>query len=266
MGKELLVIKSGGSILSELPDSFFQEVAELKNEDVHPVIVHGGGPAISGMLEALNIEPRFKDGLRITDESTLDVVQMVLAGKINKQIVVRIQQAGGESAGISGIDGDILRVVPADPELGYVGKITSIDTGLIEALLEQSYIPVIAPLGIDREGRIYNINADTAAGAIAAALGAERMVMVTDVDGIMKEIDGKKEILSSLTPDEIQSLIKDKTIYGGMIPKVTAALDGLAEGIREVVIVNGKNPGILTRVVRREHAGTRIVKGEVTAG
>ncbi len=265
MDKEIVVIKCGGSTLDALPDSFYEEIAALRERGVVPVMVHGGGPAISGMLEQMNITPQFVDGMRVTDEVTLQVVQMVLIGRINKQIVVRMQQAAARATGVSGIDGGILQAVPLNESLGYVGRITQVNPGLIHDLIDKNYTVVVSPLACDGGGQVYNINADTAAGAIAAVLGARQLVMVTDVPGVMKpDAEGNKQVLSLLSEQEVESLIADGVIYGGMIPKVKAALDGLNQGVAEVVIVDGKEDGILTQVVERKPVGTRIVKDGVT--
>lgn len=260
-----LVIKCGGSTLDRLPASFYEDLVQLSKQGWEPVIVHGGGPAISRTLEQMGIAPNFIDGLRVTDAPTLEVVKMVLLGQTNKQVVGNLEQAGGKSVGISGIDGSTIRVSQGPVHLGFVGVIDEVNPALLETVLKDGWIPVVAPLGVDEKGQVYNINADTAAGAVAGALGVEQLVMVTDVPGVMKEIDGEKQVLPQLTEAEIEQLIADGVIYGGMIPKVRAALDALGNQVKEVLIINGYEPGILVRVANGEPVGTKILKEEVTA-
>jgi acetylglutamate kinase len=227
----MIVIKCGGSTLDALSDAFYQDLVKIGAA----IVVHGGGPAINAQLKINGVEAKFVNGLRVTDAATLQIVQMVLIGKTNKEIVTRIQKAGGKAVGLSGIDGSLLVCEQADPALGFVGKVKKVNTDVLDKL--DGYIPVIAPLGVDENGQVYNINADVAAGAVAAAVGAKRLVLVTDVAGVMK--DG--QIIEELNEKEIAEMIEDGTIYGGMIPKVNAALDGLAQGVSEVVITNKLN-------------------------
>lgn len=250
------VLKCGGSTLAALPDSFFDGLKRLQAVGAQPVIVHGGGPAINETLARLGIESRFVNGLRVTTEPVLDVVEMVLAGQINRSIVGRLQAVGAQAIGISGIDGQLLTAapVPNAAEVGFVGQVTQVKTEVIDDLCARGYIPVIAPLGVDGAGQRYNINADTAAGAVAAALDAERLVMVTDVPGILK--DG--QLLPRVTVAEVEAMIASGVIYGGMIPKVKAALDCLAGGVNEVVIVGGKDENVLGWVLGGDAVGTRL--------
>lgn len=258
MGNQL-VIKCGGSTLEQLPASFYEDLTALQQGETNVVIVHGGGPAISNTLKQMGIEPHFIDGLRVTDAPTLKVAKMVLIGDTNKQVVTSIQQAGGRAAGISGIDGKTIQVTQGPEHLGFVGEIQRVEPTLIEALSGAGMIPVIAPLGVDETGQVYNINADTAAGAVAGALGVGQLVMVTDVPGVMQEIDGVKQVLPQLDRVQIEALIADGVIYGGMIPKVRAALDALGQQVEEVLIINGYEPGILRRVAAGDAVGTKIV-------
>ncbi|WCK54164.1 acetylglutamate kinase [Aneurinibacillus sp. Ricciae_BoGa-3] len=255
-----VVIKCGGSTLDQLPDTFYSDIVSLQNSGLAPVIVHGGGPAISAVLHQMGIEAKFIDGLRVTDEQTLQVAQMVLIGQTNKQLVRRIQQAGGRSAGISGIDSSTLLVAQGPEHLGFVGIVEKVDPYLIEALCAAGCIPVIAPIGVDQGGQFYNVNADTAAGAVAGALGAARLLMVTDVPGVLRERNGVRELIAELNESEIKQLIQDGVIYGGMIPKVTAALDALGQQVEEVVIVSGYEPGILIEAANGAKEGTKIIK------
>lgn len=265
---ERFVMKCGGSTLAALPDTFYQQLTQLQAEGTMPVIVHGGGPAISAMLDKLGIESEFVGGLRKTDEAVLDVVEMVLAGQINKQIVRRLTGTGARAVGLSGTDGGLIEARPIanQAEVGYVGDVTQVNAELIEALISQQYMPVIAPIGLDGGGQRYNINADTAAGAVAAHLGVERLIVITDVPGIMKMNDGVRTVLPVVTTEEIEAMIASGEIYGGMIPKVRAAMQCMAGGVKEVVIADGSEPGILRRLMSGETIGTRIVQEEDQEG
>ncbi|MRN54302.1 acetylglutamate kinase [Paenibacillus monticola] len=260
--KSLFVMKCGGSTLAALPDSFFDDLRELQQVGVQPVIVHGGGPAISENLAKLGIESSFVDGLRVTTEAILDVVEMTLAGSINKVIVRRIQGRGGKALGLSGVDGNLIvaRPVANSAEIGFVGEVTGVNTEIVTGILAMGYIPVIAPIGVDAVGQRYNINADTAAGAVASFVQSSKMIVVTDVPGIMRSVEGRKEVLPRVTIQQIEDLIESGEIYGGMIPKVRAAMDCIQGNVSEVVIVDGKEPRVLSRVLQGEELGTRIVR------
>lgn len=261
-------MKCGGSTLAALPDTFYQQLTQLQAEGMMPVIVHGGGPAISAMLDKLGIESEFVGGLRKTDETVLDVVEMVLAGQINKQIVRRLTGTGARAVGLSGTDGGLIQARPVanETEVGYVGDVTQVNAELVEALIGQQYMLVIAPIGLDGGGQRYNINADTAAGAVAAHLGVERLIVITDVPGIMKMNDGVRTVLPVVTTEAIESMIASGEIYGGMIPKVRAAMQCMAGGVKEVVIADGAEPGILHRLMSGEIIGTRIVQEQDKEG
>lgn len=251
-----LVIKCGGSTLEQLPAEFYGELARLPEEGWRPVVVHGGGPMINGLLQRLNVESRFENGLRVTDAATLEAVEMALAGLTNKQLVGRLLAAGGRAVGLSGIDGRLLAAEMADERLGFVGRVTGVNTELIRHLTDAGYIPVIASLGIGASGQHFNINADTAAGAVAAALGAEKLLLLTDVEGVYVEENGQRRRLPRLTPEAAEGYIADGQIRGGMIPKVRAALDVLALGVKEVAILPGAEAGIMGRFLRGEAVGT----------
>lgn len=259
---DTFVMKCGGSTLAALPDSFFEDLKNLQDKGVNPVIVHGGGPAISGNLEKLGIETEFVNGLRKTTEDVLDVVEMVLAGTINKQIVRRIQSVGGSAIGLSGSDGGLIEAKPVTnhAEVGWVGDVTFVKSSILSGVLEMGYMPVVAPIGVDPSGQRYNINADTAAGAVASHLGVNRMIVVTDVPGIMKGSGGEKRVLPTVTVQEIEDMIGTGEIYGGMIPKVRAAISCIHGKVSEVVIVDGSEPNVLSRVLGGEVLGTRIVR------
>ncbi|MNC08078.1 Acetylglutamate kinase [compost metagenome] len=260
--ERLFVMKCGGSTLAALPDSFFADLRELQDSGVQPVIVHGGGPAISENLAKLGIESSFVNGLRVTTEEVLDVVEMTLAGSINKAIVRRIQGNGGQALGLSGVDGNLIlaRPVANSDEVGQVGEVTGVKAEIITGILALGYIPVIAPIGVDAGGQRYNINADTAAGAVASFVKSPSMIVVTDVPGIMRVMEGEKVVLPSVTVTEIEELIASGEIYGGMIPKVRAAMDCIQGSVSEVVIVDGKEPQVLSRVLDGEKLGTRIIR------
>ncbi|UJF36496.1 acetylglutamate kinase [Paenibacillus hexagrammi] len=253
-------MKCGGSTLAALPESFFADMRQLQEEGIVTVIVHGGGPAISDTLSKLGIETEFVNGLRRTTEDVLDVVEMVLSGKINKEIVRRIQLAGASALGLSGVDGQLIEAVPVSNanEVGLVGDVTKVNAELIQDVVQMGYIPVIAPVGLGADGgQRYNINADTAAGAVASHLGVEQMIVVTDVPGIM---NGEKQVLPVVTVAEIEAMIQSGVIYGGMIPKVRAAIACIQGRVKEVVIVNGSEPNVLSKVLKEGGIGTRIVR------
>ncbi|TNJ63399.1 acetylglutamate kinase [Paenibacillus hemerocallicola] len=260
MSDGCFVMKCGGSTLAALPDAFFLDLKKLQDEGTIPVIVHGGGPAISDTLGKLGIETEFVNGLRKTNEAVLDVVEMVLSGQINKEIVRKIQQSGAKALGLSGVDGHLIQAQPvanAD-EVGLVGDVTNVNAAIIQGIVDMGYMPVIAPVGLGDNAQRYNINADTAAGAVASHLGVERMIVVTDVPGIMKNVDGEKRVLPIVTVAEIEQMIACGDIYGGMIPKVRAAIQCIQGQVQEVVIVNGTEPEVLSKVLRGDKIGTRI--------
>ncbi len=255
----VFVIKYGGAAMEEesLKKEFAKDVALLKYVGINPVIVHGGGPMIGKLLKDLQIPTRFVDGLRVTDEKTLQVAEMVLSGLVNKEIVKNINDMGGRAIGLSGKDGRLLVAKQVDRnDIGLVGEITSVDTAIIKDISKHGYIPVIAPIADGVDGKSYNINADTAAGSIAAALSAEKFILLTDVEGVMGQ-DGK--LISVLKRSEIEKLIDDKVVTGGMIPKVTCCTDALKGGVREAHVVDGRVPhAILLEVFTDSGIGTEI--------
>ncbi len=237
-GVKTIVIKCGGSIINQLTNSFFRDLKKLIDSGHNIVLVHGGGPDIANMLAKLNIEAEFVDGLRRTSKEALEVVTMVLSGKVNKQLVRDIQIQGLQAVGLSGCDAQLLEAEAIDFEkLGYVGEVVSVNEQLLKQLIDQSYIPVISSIGVNSKGEIFNINADVAAGSIAKALGAEKLMFVTDVQGVLKD----QQLLPELTVEEVNYLIEEKTIYGGMIPKVMSAVKALSPTLHEVNIISGIN-------------------------
>jgi acetylglutamate kinase len=245
--------------MEQLPPAFFEAVAALQRSGNQIVIVHGGGPAINALLNKLSIQPQFVEGLRVTCEDTMEVVEMVLAGSINKKLVRRLLEAGGRAWGISGIDGRLLTARRTEKPLGLVGEIEGVNTAAITSMLTDGYVPVIAPLGVSADGKqAFNLNADTAAGAIASALGADKLLMVTDVPGILQTMPGGgKSVLPEAGAAELEKMIEIGEIYGGMIPKVRAALDALYQGVKEVVICQGA-AGELFAACEGKQVGTSI--------
>lgn len=235
--ENIIVLKCGGSSIDDLSEDFFTNIKTLKTSGLKPVIVHGGGPAIQKMLEQLEIQFEFIDGLRKTTEEMMDVVEMVLTGHVNPALTRIVNQAGMKAVGVSGSDMNLLKAVPIDYErYGLVGEIIHVNSEYIKELLRLDIVPIISPIAIGSDGKKYNVNADTAAGAVASALQANQLVFVTDVPGILKQ----NQLIDTVTTEEIEQFIKDGTIYGGMIPKVKAAMKGLSSNVQEVMIVNGK--------------------------
>lgn len=246
-GKTIVVKYGGAAMLSdELTKTILEDVTLLKFVGMNPIVVHGGGPDINAMLKALHVEPHFVDGLRITDDETMEVVQMVLAGKVNKQIVAKLNSLGASAIGLCGIDGNILsarkKKAEGGVDLGNVGEIISVNTDLLRKLAEDQYIPVIAPVGIGKLGESYNINADTAAGAVAAALQAEKLIYLTDTDGIRTREEDPETLLYVASKTDILTMMEDGRIRGGMLPKVASCLSALAGGVRRAHILNGTIP------------------------
>ncbi len=236
---ETVVMKCGGSVLDELDDQFFTSLKDLMTDGYYPVIVHGGGPAINSMLDLYKIAADFKDGLRVTCEKTMEIVEMVLSGQTNRQLCGLLMKQGFKVLGINGSDGSCLQAEYIDKQgLGYVGNINNVNIDLIMMAIESGYIPVITPIGIAEDGCKLNINGDYAAASVAKALKAERCAFVTNVDGIL--ING--ELISEITDHEIESYISDGSIYGGMIPKVNSALTATTAGVEKVMIISGKKP------------------------
>ena len=256
----IFVIKYGGAAMEEesLKKEFAKDVALLKYVGINPVIVHGGGPMIGRLLKDLKIPTRFVDGLRVTDEKTLQVAEMVLSGSVNKEIVKNINDMGGKAIGLSGKGGRLLVAKQVGgKDVGLVGEIVSVDVAIIKYISRHGYIPVIAPIADGVDGKAYNINADTAAGSIAAALSAGKFILLTDVEGVMNK-DGK--LISVLKRSEIEKLIDDNVVTGGMIPKVTCCTDALKAGVREAHVVDGRVPhAILLEVFTDSGIGTEII-------
>ncbi|MEW6347668.1 MAG: acetylglutamate kinase [Thermodesulfobacteriota bacterium] len=263
-----LVIKYGGSAMTDpaLKSCFAEDIALLSYIGIKPVVVHGGGPQIGQLLNRIGKECRFVNGLRVTDEETMDVVEMVLVGKVNKDVVSLINLHGGRAVGLSGRDGGLIRARKARParladidvDLGLVGEVERIDPAIIASIEERGFVPVIAPVGAGPRERAYNINADTAAGALAAALGAEKFVLLTDVPGIL---DAAGQLISSLLEDEAEDLVRNGVASGGMIPKITCCLNALLGGVPKAHIIDGRVPhALLLELLTDQGIGTQIVR------
>ncbi|MGV6849860.1 MAG: acetylglutamate kinase [Marinibacterium sp.] len=254
----IVVIKLGGHAMGDddAMESFARDVVLLSQVGVHPVVVHGGGPMINDMLDRLGVTSTFVNGKRVTDADTIGVVEMVLSGLVNKRIVQAINRQGGLAVGLSGKDANLITCDQTDPALGFVGTPAEMNPAVLQTLFDQNMIPVIAPLGAGRKGETFNINGDTAAGAVATALKADRLLLLTDVAGL-KNAGGT--VLTEVSPEEIRALTADGTIAGGMMPKTETALDAISGGVRAVVILDGRAPNAVLLELFTEHgAGTLI--------
>lgn len=243
-----MVIKYGGAAMkdSALKDSVMRDIVLLACIGIRPVVVHGGGPEINTWLGKLGIEPQFKDGLRVTDADTMDVVEMVLVGRVNKEIVAMINQAGGNAVGLCGKDGKLITARPSEKEgVGFVGEVNMIRPAIIDTLSSQDYIPVVSSVAADDAGQAYNINADTVAGEIAAALGAQKLILLTDTSGILKDYKDPSTLISELSISDARNLIQEGVVAGGMIPKVECCVRSLAQGVRAAHIIDGREPHAL---------------------
>ena len=259
---KIVVIKYGGNAMvnEQLKQQVMEDIALLWLIGVKVVLVHGGGPEISETMKRLGKQAQFVNGLRVTDKETVDIVQMVLAGKVNKTLVNLLQMKGGHAVGVSGIDGGIIEATMKDEALGYVGRITRIRTQPITDLLEKNYIPVISTVASDRLGNTYNINGDTAAAYIAGALNAERLIMMTDIAGILRDKDDPSTLIPALTVNQAKKLFDEGVISGGMIPKVDCCIEAIGKGVKHVVIMDGRVPhSILMELLTDEGAGTMVM-------
>ena len=265
-----VVVKYGGHAMQDpaLEDDFARDIVLLATVGIHPIVIHGGGPQIGQVLTQLGIETRFHEGLRVTDERTMDVVEMVLMGLVNGNIVRRINRFGGNAVGLAGKDGNLIRARKMhlrladnqsdEVDLGQVGEVEEIKPGILTTLISQGFIPVVAPVGQGENGKALNLNADHVAGRIAEALGAEKLILLTDVDGVM---DSEKQLLSSLSVAEAEELINEGTIQGGMIPKVRCVIDAVKNGVEKTHIINGTLPhAVLLEVFTKGGVGTEVVK------
>lgn len=263
-----VVVKYGGAAMkdSNLKDKVIRDVVFLSCVGVRPVVVHGGGPEINSWLDKLGIEPQFKDGLRVTDAPTMDVVEMVLVGRVNKELVSLINQAGGLAVGLCGKDGNLIKARPEGRKgIGFVGEVSSVDIKLVDSLVKSGYIPVVSSVSADESGQAYNINADTVAGEIAAALGAEKLILLTDTPGILEDYQDLSTLMAKLDIQQARGLIASGVVAGGMIPKVNCCVRSLAQGVRAAHIIDGRIPhALLLEIFTKKGIGSMIVASEFT--
>lgn len=261
-----IVIKYGGAAMKDgrLKAGVIRDIVFLSCVGVRPVVVHGGGPEINIWLDKLGIEPQFKDGLRVTDAETMDVVEMVLVGRVNKELVSLINQAGSAAVGLCGKDANLIQARPVGKEgIGFVGEVTSVDTRIIESLVNSGYVPVISSVAVDETGQAYNINADTVAGEIAAALQAEKLILLTDTPGILEDYHDHSTLITQLDIQKARQLIDDGIVSGGMIPKVTCCVRSLAQGVKAAHILDGRIPhALLLEILTDEGIGSMIIASE----
>ncbi|MHB1605367.1 MAG: acetylglutamate kinase [Leptospirales bacterium] len=262
------VIKYGGSTRngeessSPRPEdlSFADDLVLLVHIGIRPIVIHGGGPEITRMMDRLGLESRFVDGLRVTDRPAMEVVEMVLCGKINRELVTLVQKQGGRAVGLAGRDGNLLLGERKRKDLGYVGQIRSVNTELLDLLDRHRYVTIVAPVGVDEEGNPLNINADDAAAEIAGALKAEKLIMMTDTPGVL---DARQHLVATLTPGKVRQMIDEGVIHGGMLPKIQGCLRALAAGVRKVHVIDGRIPhALLLEIFTPEGVGTEILDGE----
>ena len=259
-GKTVVVKYGGNAMVNEsIKQQVMEDIVLLWLIGVKIVLVHGGGPEINELMAKLGKKPEFVDGLRVTDKETVDIVQMVLAGKVNKTLVNLLESKGGKAMGISGMDGRLIEAKMKNEKLGYVGAITNINIAPVTDLLEKGYIPVVSTVGCDNEGNTYNINGDTAAAHIAGALGAERLIMMTDIVGLLRDKDDPTTLIPRVTIPEAEQLRLEGIISGGMIPKVDCCIEAINEGVKTVIIMDGRVPhSILMELLNDEGAGTMV--------
>ncbi len=261
---QVVVVKYGGNALAGASESdalalFAQDIVLMHQVGMRPVVVHGGGPQISDLMSRLGKKAEFRNGLRVTDAETVDIVRMVLIGQVNPQLVAAINVHGPLAVGVSGEDAGLIRAVARDPELGFVGDVESVNPMILRGLLDEEFIPVVATIGTDATGQAYNINADTVAGAIAEALGAEKLVYLTDIEGLRRVVDDASTLIRQTTPEELDALMADGTIAGGMIPKVESCVHAVRNGVRHSHILDGRIPHVLLlEVFTDEGIGTMV--------
>lgn len=262
---KILVIKYGGNAMlnEELKSSVMRDLVLMRLVGIKIILVHGGGPEINDMLRKIGKESKFVNGLRYTDEETVEIVRMVLAGKVNKSLVNQIEKMGGRAIGICGIDGHMLECKMQSPDLGYVGKVTNVNTKIITDCVDAGYIPVISTIGYDDDGNIYNVNADTAASIIAGALEAESLILMTDIKGLLEDRNREDTLIKKVYVSDIPSYIKQGIISGGMIPKVDCCKEAIRRGVKKVFITDGRvNHSILLELLSDEGMGTMFINGD----
>jgi acetylglutamate kinase len=258
-----VVIKYGGAAMKDsvLKDQVMRDIVFMACVGIHPVVVHGGGPEINTWLAKLNIEPQFKNGLRVTDAATMEVVEMVLVGRLNKEIVAMISRAGASAVGLCGKDGNLIMARPTDePDVGFVGEVTAVNPAIVEALVATGHIPVISSVAADELGQSYNINADTVAGELAAALGAEKLILLTDTPGLMRDFKDPESLIPRLDIRQARDLIDTGVVSGGMIPKLNCCIRSLAQGVKAAHIIDGRLPhALLLETFTDAGIGTMLV-------
>ncbi len=266
----IIVVKYGGAAMkeSDLKEQVIRDIVLMSCVGIRPVVVHGGGPEINTWLGKLGIEAQFKNGLRVTNAATMDVVEMVLVGRVNKEIVALINQAGGSAVGLCGKDSNLIVARPqGDEGIGFVGEVNSVDTKLLESLVNSGYIPVVSSVAADDNGQAYNINADTVAGEIAAALGAEKLILLTDTPGILKDYKNPETLITKLNIKEARDLIEQGIVSGGMIPKVDCCIRSLAQGVKAAHILDGRVSHVLLQeIFSNAGVGSMIVASEFMRG
>lgn len=257
----VVVVKYGGAAMTDpdLSRLFAQDVVLMRSVGMRPVVVHGGGPQIGRLMERLGMEPEFRQGLRVTDADTLDVARMVLVGKVNRDVVSAINVHGPLAVGLSGEDAGLITASARDPELGYVGDVEAVNPGIIDRLLAEQLVPVVATIGTDLEGQAYNINADTAAGAVAEALRAEKLVYLTDVAGVLRDVNNPFSLIPYASADELEKLVADGVLTGGMIPKIASCTQAVRNGVAHAHILDGRVPhALLLEMFTRDGIGTMV--------
>lgn len=247
---KVVVVKYGGNALAGATEAdalalFAEDIVLMRLVGMKPVVVHGGGPQISDLMTRLGKEPEFRHGLRVTDAETVDIARMVLVGQVNPQLVAAINVHGNYAVGVSGEDAGLIKATARDPELGFVGEVARINPGILHGLLDDEFVPVVATIGTDEHGQAYNINADTVAGAIAEALSAEKLVYLTDIEGLRRDVDDPDSLIAQTTADQLEHLMADGTIAGGMIPKVRSCVHAVRHGVRRAHILDGRVPHVL---------------------
>ncbi|MGY6502263.1 MAG: acetylglutamate kinase [Acidimicrobiales bacterium] len=258
---KVVVVKYGGNAMVDpaLARAFAEDVVLMQSVGMQPVVVHGGGPQIGDLMDRLGKKPEFRDGLRVTDAETLDIARMVLVGKVNRDIVASVNVHGPLAVGLSGEDAGLILASARNPDLGFVGDVEAVNPGIILRLLAEGLVPVVSTIGADIAGQAYNINADTVAGAIAVALGAEKIVYLTDVEGLLADVDDPSTLIRRITPDDLQGMLDDGTLTGGMIPKVAACVHAARHGVRSAHMINGTLPHVLLlEIFTDEGIGTMV--------
>ena len=267
---KVMVVKYGGNALAGASENdamsqFAKDIVLMHAVGIKPIVVHGGGPQISGMMKRLGKETEFRNGLRVTDAETVAIAQMVLSGQVNPQLVAAINVHGALAVGLSGADASLVKAQPLDPEMGFVGEVTEVNAEILKALLDDNFIPVLATIGVDDSGQAYNINADTVAGAVAEAVGAEKIIYLTDIEGLRSKVDDASSLIRQITSGELAALVSDGTIAGGMIPKVQSCIDAVNSGVARAHILDGRIPHVLLlELFTDAGVGTMITREKVS--